>query len=308
MNLRLFCAAAGTALLATAATAQTAGGPPIAYVKRLSNGDEIHLISADGTERMRVYKARSKIPITMLDLRPGGGELAFLENYSVLKILAFDDLVRPLTGNPRQIRHVSSPCSVESPDYHPTNGTLLFVEGCARNRGVWTVQSGASQRDATPLFSSVPVYRARWSRLGDTIYYIGLRDGAASSDPTYLYRRTGTAPPEELGVLNSWSTFDVARVGEKLFWNIANERFNMLDLSVAGARPEDAVLLACPAGSRMTRSSDDMQMVFQSPWARGKGNYIMVGATDCSTSRALTGEGSWGWIDWRTDQPAAATP
>jgi hypothetical protein len=305
----IFAAAACVALLTTAANAQTAGGPPIAYVKRLSNGEEIHLISADGSERMRVYKARSKITITMLDLRPGGGEVAFLENYSTLKILAFDDLGRPLPGNPRQIRQVSSPCTVESPDYHPTNGSLLFVEGCGRNRAVWTVQSGASQRDEAPIFSAA-VFRARWSRLGDMIYYIGLRDGALSSDPTYLYRRSsapsGTA--EEIGVLNTWSTFDVARVGEKLFWNLETERFKMLDVSVAGATTADAVLLTCPAGSRMTRSADDSGMVFQSPGARGRGNYIMIGGTNCSTPRALTGEGSWGGLDWRTELPAATTP
>jgi hypothetical protein len=68
----LLAAAAGAA-----ATAQTPGGPPIAYVKRLSNGDEIHLISPGGTERLQVYKAKSKVQITMLDLRPGGGEVAF---------------------------------------------------------------------------------------------------------------------------------------------------------------------------------------------------------------------------------------
>jgi hypothetical protein len=309
MKLRFLPAAACAALLTTAAYAQTAGGPPIAYVKRVSNGDEIHLISADGTERLRIYKAPSKITIPMLDLRPGGGEVAFLENYYTLKILAFDELGRPLPGNPRLIRRVSSPCSLESPDYHPTNGSLLFVEGCGRDRAVWTVQSGASQRDATPLFSSVPVFRARWSRLGDTIYYIGLRDGAASSDPTYLYRRVGTAGPEELGVLNTWSTFDVARAGEKVFWSVDANGFKMLDLSVAGATTADAVLLNCPYGTRMTRSSDDNQMAFQSPQARGKGNYVMIGVTNCATDpTALTGQASWGPLDWRADQPLAPSP
>lgn len=306
--MRLVIAAAGAALVAAQAGAQTAGGPPIAYVKRLSNGDEIHLISPDGTERMRLYKAPSKIGITMLDLRPGGGEVAFLESYRTLKILAFDELGRPLPGNPRQIRRVSSPCTVESPDYHPTNGTLLFVEGCGRDRAVWTVQSGAGQRDESPLFSSVAVFRARWSRLADTIYYVGLRDGAASSDPTYLYRRVGNAAPEELGELRSWSTFDVARVGEKLFWNLDNGGFQMLDFA-AGSTVADAVLLNCPTGSQMSRSPDDSEMVFQSPWARGKGNYVMFSRTNCTTDpRALTGEGNWGALDWRTDLPEAPAP
>ena len=100
--------AAALLAIGTTAVAQTAGGPPIAYVKRVSNGDEIHLVSPEGTEGRRIYKARSKVQITQLDLRPGGGEVAFLEGFTTLKILAFDDLGRPLAGNPREIRRVSS--------------------------------------------------------------------------------------------------------------------------------------------------------------------------------------------------------
>lgn len=293
----------------TAAQAQTAGGPSIAYVKRASNGDEIHLVSPDGSERLRVYKARSKVQITQLDLRPGGGEVAFIENVYALKVLAFDDLGRPQAGNPREIRRVSSPCTVESPDYHPTDGTLLFVEGCGRDRGVWTLQSGASQRDPIPLFYSVAVYRARWSRLGDSLYYVGLRDGAGASDPVYLYRRPVGGSPAEFGPLEGFNTFDIARQGEKVFWDLGNETFKMLDLVAPGATTGDAAVLACPRGSRMTRSPDDTQMVFQSPWARGKGNYVMIGVTDCSAGpTALTGQGSWSATDWRTDGTSTPTP
>jgi hypothetical protein len=290
------------ALLWSAATAQarTAGGPPIAYVKRLSTGDEIYLVKPDQTELTRLYKAPSKLQITMLDLRPGGSEIAFLEGYTKLKILAFDSYGRAEPGNPRTVRTTISPCSVESPDYHPTNGTLLFVEGCGRNRAVRLVQPGAKEPASGALFSSVAVFRARWSRLGDAVYYIGLREGAASSDPTYLYRRLGTADAQEMGVLNDWNTFDVARVGEKIYWG-SEPRFYLLDLS-NGATTNDAVALTCPSGSRMTRSPDDTQMVFQSVWARGKGNYIMLGVTSClADPTAMTGAGTWGWTDWRTD-------
>ena len=297
--IRPLLAALLIASVSTPAKAQTAGGPPIAYVKRVSNGDEIHLASANGPERLRLYKARSKIQITMLDLRPGGGEVAFLENFTTLKILAFDDFGRSLAGNPREIRRVSSPCTLESPDYHPTNGVLLFVEGCGRNRGVWTVQSGAGQRDAAPVFSSVPVYRARWSRLGDSIYYIGLRDGASSSDPTYLYRRSTTAgTTEELGILNSWTTFDVARTGERLFWSGPNSTFVMVDISGSGATTADAEVRECPRGLRMAFSPGDTQIVYTTVPAKG-GHYVMAGPSNCGSPQPLTGKGSWGWIDWR---------
>jgi len=296
--LRSLMIASLLAIGAGGAYAQTSGGPPIAYVKRLSNGDEIHLISATGAERLQIYKAKSKVQVTMLDLRPGGGEVAFMEGYTTLKILAFDDLGRPLPGNPRLIRTVSSPCSVESPDYHP-NGTLLFVEGCGRDRAVRTVQKDANQADGTPVFGSVHVMRARWNRTGDIIYWLGARPNASSSDPDYLYRFPGSGSQhDELGVITNWGTFDVARVGEKVFWG-DDQGFKMLDFS-RGATTSDAVTLACPRGTRMTRSPDDTEMAFQSPWARGKGNYVMIGVTSCLTdATALTGAGSWGWLDWR---------
>ena len=287
----LLVTGAGSAL-----QAQTPGGPPIAYVQRLSNGDEIHLINDQANERLRIYKAKSKIQVTMLDLRPGGGEVAFLENFTTLKILAFDNLGRPWPGNPREIRRVSSPCSVESPDYHPTNGTLLFVEGCGRNRAVWTVQSGASARDPVPVFSSLAVFRARWSRLGDSVYYIGLREGAGTSDPAYLYHRSPGGDPIELGPLDNWSTFDVARHHERLFWG--NGTFQLLDLASPGATTDDAVTLTCPLGMRMAYSPGDTSIVYTTTASKG-GNYVMVGASSCGTPSALTGKGSWGWVDWR---------
>jgi hypothetical protein len=147
--------------------------------------------------------------------------------------------------------------------------------------------------------TGVAVYRARWSRLADAVYYVGLRSGAASSDPTYLYRHavSGTGA-EELGVLNEWTTFDVARVGDRIYWG-SEPSFFMLDRAQGGTTG-DAVSLSCPRGSRMARSGDDTQMVFQSPSARGKGNYIMIGVTSCARDpTALTGAGSWGWTDWR---------
>lgn len=300
MKFSLLALAVSLASIPAAAAAQVEGGPPIAYVKRLSNGDEIYLANADGTGQLRLYKARSKIQVTMLDLRPSGGEIAFTENHAALKILAFDDYGRPLPGNPREIRRVSSPCSVESPDYHPTSGTLLYVEGCGRDRGVWTVQKDANARDSHPLFSTA-VFRSRWSRLGDTIYYIGLEPDASSSDPTYLYRRSsapsGTA--ENLGILNGWSTFDVTHEGEKLYWGALGGPFYLLDLAT-GATTANATTLGCPSGLRMAYSPGDTHFVYTTSPSKG-GHYVMVGPSNCGSPNALTGKGSWGWIDWRSE-------
>ena len=300
MTIRLFVAAIMLGSIPTVAAAQASGGPPIAYVKRVSNGDEIYLVNDNGSGLIRLYKAPSKIVVTMLDLRPSGGEIAFTENHRSLKILAFDEFGRPSPGNPREILRVSSPCSVESPDYHPTNGTLLFVEGCGRDRSVRTVGSGGNSADEAALFSTA-VFRARWSRLGDWIYYIGLRPNAASSDPTYLYRRSSSAGSDgadELGILNTWNTFDVARQGERLFWDAGNGTFQLLDLAT-GTGTGDATQLECPRGMRMAFSPGDTSFVYTTSTTKG-GHYVMVGGSNCGQPNALTGKGSWSLLDWRS--------
>lgn len=142
----------------------------------------------------------------------------------------------------------------------------------------------------------------RWSRLGDAVYYVALRDDAGVSDPAYLYRRgvSGGAAgaPSELGALEGWSTFDVAHEGDKVFWSAGNGTFKLLDLAVAGAGTAGAQVLACPRGMRMAYSPGDSRIAYASETAKG-GHYLMVQPSNCDDPRALTGKGSWGWIDWR---------
>lgn len=284
-------------ILVGAAGAEAAG-PPIAFVKRMSNGDEIHLMAPDGSGQIRLYKAPGKVQITDIDLRPGGGEIAFSENFRTFKVLAFDSQGRFLPGNPRTIRAVSSPCTLESPDYHPSDGRLLFVEGCSLDRAVRTVAPGASAPGPT-IFSSRAVMRARWSHSGDLIYWLGIRQGGTTADPWSLHRYPiAAATHEDMGEVENAQAFDITRTGDRVFWG-DEQGFRMLDMASATSTSA-AVSLACPRGSRMSRSPDDSRMVFQSIHRQGKGNYVMTGATNCASDpTALTGAGSWGILDWR---------
>lgn len=288
-----------TLLTSVTAAAQTAGGPPIGYVKQSSNGEEIHLVTPQGNGHVLLYKAPSRTGISMLDLRPGGGEIAFLEAGSKrLRILRFDDLGRAAVGYPKTIRTVVSPCVLESPDYHPSDGSLIFVHTCGLgNNSVWRVQSGADLPDPNPLISNVSVFRARWSRLGDQLYTIRARDNASPSDPSYLYRSAPNgAGLEELGVIDNWSTFDITRSGNRVVWGSLT--FQTLDLDQPNPMTSQAVNLPCPQGRRMTFGPGDSDFVYTTSSGK-QGDYVMIGPANCNGTTALTGKGSWGWIDWR---------
>lgn len=276
--------------------AQTVGGPPIAYVKKVNNGDEIYLVNADGMGQVRIYKGPTKIGITQLDLRPGGNEIAWTENHNVLKTLAFDDFGRAAPQGVRTVRRVGSPCSVTSPDYHPTDRSLIFIEGCSAAREVRVLPEGASGPSAAPLFSGTNVGRVRWSRSGVDIYSIESASGAPNG-PTYLRRRKGNFQSwDDFGRLDDWRSFNVLKTGERIVfgWN-SNRIFDFATMTdVTQSQPLQCSRYEPHFGPQ------DTDMVYQTPHS-AKGDYVMVGKGDCSgSSNALTGKGTFGpWMDWR---------
>ncbi len=291
--IRLVAATVLLASIATAALAQTSGGPPIAYVKQFSTGDEIYLINPGGTSQTKLYKAPPKTSINMVDLRPGGGEIAFTESLKTLKVLQFDDYGRPAVGEPRT---VSSSCSLFAPDYHPTNGSLLFIEGCgAANFAVWSVQPGATTKDPDPVFSAYAVGKVRWSRDGAFIYYPAERNDGSSI--IYLYRRdAASGATAELGPIDTYRSFDVTRTGDRIYWGWGN--FKILDLAAASTTA--AATNACFRAADAHFGPGDAEIAYLTT-SPVKGSYVMAGASDCSgRDRALTGNGKWGsWLDWR---------
>lgn len=297
MKMRLLIAAALAALLAAQANAQTAGAPPIAFVKSLSTGDEIYLINPNGTELTRIYKAPAKVTVNFLDVRPGGGEIAFTENHRRLKVLSFDDYGRPGMGEPRTIRDLPTTCSLFAPDYHPTNGSVVYIEGCgAANFAAWTVQRGAVARDPSSLFGAYALGKVRWSRDGTRIHYAAERAGGSSS--LYLYSRDATgAAAEELGPISSYRTFDVTQTGNRVFWGW--DTFKMLDLAQHATTGSAVDLCFRGRDAHFGPGDTDVAYITTAPV---RGSYIMVGKSSCEgRDAALTGNGKWGaWLDWRT--------
>jgi hypothetical protein len=287
----------------SAANAQSTGGPPIAFVKSMSTGDEIYLSNDGKTGLVRLYKAPSKVTINHIDLRPEGGEIAFTESFRKLKILGYNDSGQANAGGPRTVREVASPCAVDGPDYHPANGSIIYIERCGPTPSVWSVQRGAPGPDAAPLFSGFQIGRVRWSPSANVIYYAGQRNDG--SNILYLYRRsTVDGATDELGMIEGYSTFGVGHSGEKVVWSLNNGGFKLLD--VQSATSTSAATVMCLSAHTMAFGPGDITLVYKTPH-QAKGDYVMTRSTACgATPSALTGKGEWGsMVDWRE---TVATP
>lgn len=282
------------ALVSTVAAgaAQAAGGPPIAYIKA-GSAQQIYLVNPDGTGLTRVYTAPRKTGLGSPDLKPGGGELAFVEQLGIkIQKLAEsgqpDGAATPLPG---------APCNfTQSPDYHPSgDGRFVFIAACGfGNFQVMTYKSG----DAAPtlLFTLGGANRIRWSRSGDHLIY-DEAESATSSAMRLKRRNVATAAIEDFGALSALDTFDVARTGERLAFG-SQQAPRLFDFASMSDTSQAAPL--CP-GDDIHFSPDDTQIVYETPHS-ARGTYIQIKASDCSGSASsLTGKGDWHDKDWRPD-------
>lgn len=78
------------ALAAAAMPAVAAAAPPIAVVKIAGSANEVWLINPDGTGAVRTYRGAPKVSISDLDTKPGGGELAFVENHQPIRVVRYN--------------------------------------------------------------------------------------------------------------------------------------------------------------------------------------------------------------------------
>ena len=161
-------------LLATTATnvqAQTSGGPPIAYAKVAGSGQEIYLVNPDGSGLKKIYATPAKRSVAWLDLKPGGGEVAWVEAGSgsprQIKILSLDGAGNPV-GSPRAL---VGPCAPDTVDYHPTGPLLIISDICSQNPRIASV--GTDGTGYSILVSgSAYLNKARWLRDGVSYVYV----------------------------------------------------------------------------------------------------------------------------------------
>lgn len=278
-----------TAILLTtaaAAQAQAAGGPPIAYVKFEGSGASIYLANDGGSAPVKLYTTGSKRTIGHVDLRPGGGEIAFTEFGSgsprIVKILSFDDAGRPL-GSARELGGV---CGVDTVDYHPDGTKLIISEICA---GAFQIAAiGTDGTGHVPLITSNNyLNKARW-----------LKDGVS-----YVYARSGrNGGPMEL-CRNACEANDLLWTGSQLMWMDVGRQSNLILFDSGGIYTHrldaDTATLQTNflTGTDGHFSPGDADVLYETPH-EARGDYLMIRRSTGATVR-LTAKGEYGSRDWR---------
>lgn len=147
---------------AGAAYAQSTGGPPIAYVKS-GTWKEILLTNPGGTGTIRIHRTGKSIGA--IDLRPGGGEITFVEA-GLLRTLKFEDSGRTISlSNPRGFGCAST-AQADRMDYHPDGGPMLVADACGR---LWALAS--SSADPELIASGPTITNPRWLPDGSGFVY-----------------------------------------------------------------------------------------------------------------------------------------
>ena len=144
----------GSLLLASAGTAYARTGPEIAY----STATEIYLVNPDGSGKVRLYRSKSNDFISSVALKPGGGTIAFVENWA-LKFLDYDNSGR-VVGT---VRTIKPDCyRLADVHYHPDAQSVIYRDLCG---GAGKVKQVAVPASAT--VTPVPTVHFNDSRIQD---------------------------------------------------------------------------------------------------------------------------------------------
>lgn len=157
-----------TVVISTQAVAGV--GPEIAY----STQTEVYLINPDGSGKVRLYRSKSNNFISSVSLKPGGGQIAFVEDW-VVKVLDFDALGRPVGS----VRSIAPACyRLSNVRYHPDGHSVLFQEGCGDKSEIKrsAIPSATDPKPAaTVLFtensSDDNLLESAWSSDGSSVVY-----------------------------------------------------------------------------------------------------------------------------------------
>ena len=280
-------------LLASAAfsvSAQTIG-PPIAYDK-VGSAHEIYLTNPDWTGTVRIYRGPAKTHMGFMDIKPGGGQIAFAQASTGLNILTYN--AAGIASLPAQ--RVDEGCFVEGIDWHPDGSKILYSASCNQvtKLKVYTV-GGSTEPILDVLMTSV-----RWGQDGDSIFYLKPRVG--TRDLIWRQLSTGREVILHVGTLTGFSTFDVARKSNSILLSDPQSRIHKIDFpSSFPAEGENPAVVVAPVeqGASPHFSPTDAEFLFRTPHS-AKGDYYLVNGTG-GLDRRVTIKGDYGQSDWAPD-------
>jgi len=223
------------AFVATASPAlAVTGGPPIAYVLGSGQANDLYLSNPDGSGKVKLYSSANKVGIVNVEVRPGGNQLAIVEQSSAslgaLKIINYSD-----AGVRQSVTTVDNgSCYVNGIDYHPSDGSLLVSRHCpASITEVVRYANGAY--DSTPLVSHDGDFfggKVRWT--GDASGFLWAVGDPTNGGRIEHYDFSNIAAPVTI-----WSSG-------------SNSVPNYFDVQSCGIAPScDGLLVTTPSGGQI---------------------------------------------------------
>lgn len=236
---RLFPIFALSSVLIASAAAEAA--PPISYARVSGNSNEVWLVGAQGGAAKRIYSTSSKIGLSSLDVRPGGGQVAVVENRNSIRVINYDDAG---TGTGTLQIPFPSDCQIKGLDYHPNNGSLLFSRSCAGGSDMRIQQYANGQISDVIAGVTAAPFEIRWLRDGS-----GFLWRVASTPTGQQIRRSDITNPQASTVLwqmpisPSLAWMDIAHTADALLvtWSGPPAEVHRYNFDFAGVTHQGVV-------------------------------------------------------------------
>jgi hypothetical protein len=281
----MFKALYALGLLLTGSVAAAAGtGPEIAFVKA-GTYSEIYLVDPDGSRQRLLYRSGQRLRIFTMDMKPGGGELAFEEvaccssANAALKIVRYDN-----AGIRLETRSLPV-CRISSLDYHPSGSDLLFHDSCAGARRLNT-----STMASTPLSIPAGTNKVGWRNATELVY----NRSTPTASEMLVASLSSPDSTTVVGTAELASSMDVSTAGDRVLIDpVDYGRLDLFNLN-SGANLSNFQI-----GHYGRFSPDDQHVVYVTGYDV-RGSYVMIRRTDGSGSPfRLASKGPFGPVDWR---------
>ena len=289
LRLSIFIA---TLFAGASATAQV--GPEKAYAKGGGRA-EIHLINSDGsTGHVLLYQGAPKSEIYHVDIKPGGGELAFEEHarvrlgqpmVSTIKVINYDSNGAPVGS----VRSLQLACLTGSLDYHPTDGTLLY-RSCSNPPRINRLNTATMVPADVGLTHDA--FIASWLDATHLLYWVDAL--GVANDKFYTVSTDALASPTAVINNSTAGALDTSTSGDKGLWSTGSQ-IQLVDLGAPSISAFQS------PGQRGHFSPDDERVAYITGANLGQGGqYILIRNFDGSgSSTNLVGRGSFTALDWR---------
>ena len=275
----------GLALLVASTVAAAAGvGPEIAYVKG-GTFSEIYLVDPDGSRLRNLYRSGQRMRIFTLDMKPGGGELAFEEvssnasSAATLKVVQYDN-----AGSRLAVKSLAV-CRILSLDYHPSGSDLLYFDSCVGARRLDT-----TTMTSTPLPVPPGLNKIGWRGAAELLY----NRSTATASEVLVAPLSAPTDVQVIGQVRLAQHMDLSTSGQFLLVDpVDYGTLSMFNMVSGTEQPSWQI------GHYGHFSPDDSHVAYVSG-SDVRGSYIFIRRTDGAGARvALAGKAAFGVLDWR---------